>query len=164
MLVKEVAEQSAQSVLDSYWPEGEFPVVPSLIASRLGIHIRVASLPENTSGAIMKRPGEDAQILIERSDSPVRQRFTAAHEIGHFIERTTIQEQPDEDFGFVDKRDNKHDLHEFFANEFAANLLMPRAEVEARVKDKYDAIRLAAHFGVSTIAAKTRLMKLGLAG
>lgn len=160
MLIKDAAAQQAEYVLESHW-DGKFPVTPSKIARSLGIEMREASLTDGTSGVIMKRPGEDAQILIERTDPPVRQRFTAAHEIGHFIERTVIQDSPDDDFGFVDRRNSRnHDVHEFFANEFASNLLMPRSEVQRLRDEGLSEVRMAAHFGVSVVALKTRLMKL----
>lgn len=160
MLIKEVAAQQAQEVLETHW-DGTFPVTPSRIAKSLGISIREASLTDGTSGVIMKRPNEDAQILIEKNDPPVRQRFTAAHEIGHFIERTVVQDSPDEDFGFVDRRNSKvHNAHEFFANEFASNLLMPADEVNRLRQLNFGEVRMAAHFGVSLVAMKTRLMKL----
>lgn len=162
MLIKDVAAKEAESVLATHWG-ASFPVDPSAIAERLGVLVRRAPLPADTSGLIMKRQGEDAEILVERADSPMRQRFTVAHELGHFIERTVVQKTPDEDFGFIDRRQARvHDAHEFFANEFAANLLMPAVEVRRRYDHNPDAISLAAQFGVSTMALKTRLLKLGL--
>jgi len=162
MLVKDAAKQAAQSVLDSHW-DGVFPVDPSRIAGRLGIHVQRESLPEDTSGFIMKRKGEDARIFIEAKDSALRQNFTCAHELGHYIERTEVQKVPDEDFAFVDLRHARtHDVHEFFANEFAGNLLMPESEARRLHNLPWDAIRMAAHFGVSIPAMKTRLVKLRL--
>lgn len=163
MLVKEVAKSSAESVLATYWPEDVLPVRPEVIARRLGIDVRVTSLPEDTSGFIRKTSGEDAQIFLEASDSQLRRTFTCAHELGHYIERTEVQKTPDDDFGFVDKRNSRvHDAHEFFANEFAGNLLMPAAKVTGFHEQGNDAIRMAALFGVSIPAMKTRMLKLGL--
>lgn len=162
MLVKEVAADEAKAVLQSHW-NGSFPVDVDSIARSLGIRVSRASLPEGTSGMILKRPGLDAQIMVERSDAPLRQRFTTAHELGHFVERTVVQSTPDDDFGFVDRRNAKtSDLHEFFANEFAANLLMPRDEVQRCSNAQMSVIAMAARFGVSVIAMKFRLDRLGL--
>lgn len=162
MLIKEVAADAAESVLATH-SSGAFPVDPATIAERLGVIVRRASLPDGTSGMIMKRPNEDAQILVERSDNEMRQRFTIAHELGHFVERTSVQDTPDDEFGFVDRRHSRtHDVHEFFANEFAGNLLMPAGELTRKFAETSDTIRLAAYFGVSIPALKTRLLKLHL--
>jgi Zn-dependent peptidase ImmA (M78 family) len=161
VLVKEVAREKAQSTLEAYWGEA-LPVDPSVIARRLGINVEVGSLPEGVSGFIRKAPERDAEIYVDADDSLQRQRFTIAHEIGHFIERTIVQDVPDEDFGFVERRGGKQTVHEFFANEYAANLLMPSDRLRAAHALDSDAIRLSARFGVSTTAMKLRLDKLGL--
>lgn len=161
-LVSDAAREAAESVMESYWKPGLFPVDPDTIARRMGISVTKASLPEDTSGFIRKVSGQDAQIFLEAADSSQRQRFTCAHELGHYVERTQVQEKPDDDFGFVDKRTPATDIHEYFANEFAGNLLAPRSEVDRLTKQGWDAIRLAAHFGLSLAAMKTRMLKYGL--
>lgn len=68
-------------------------------------------------------------ILINEDDAPVRQRFTIAHELGHLLlHRFTI---PHADTGFkIRFRDSVSSegrvREEIEANEFAAELLMPR--------------------------------------
>lgn len=161
MLVKDAARQYAESTLDTYW-NGVYPVNPQQIADAMEIGVYRAELPEDTSGFIRKVKGSDAEIFLSDSDSRHRQNFTLAHELGHYIERTVVQETPDEDFGFVDKRDGTTDIHEFFANEFAGNLLMPEHEVRRRRDEGWDTVRLAGHFGVSTSAMNIRLRRLGL--
>lgn len=161
-LVKEAAQEAAESVIDAYWSPGTFPVDPDVIARRMGISVTKARLPKDTSGFIRKVAGQDAQIFVDETDSAQRQRFTCAHELGHYVERTNLQPQPDEDFGFVDKRTGMHDVHEYFANEFAGNLLAPQAAVARLIEQGWDAIRLAAHFGLSVPAMKTRMLKYGL--
>jgi Zn-dependent peptidase ImmA (M78 family) len=99
----------------------------------------------------MRRAGEDAFIFIEARDSQLPQRFTCAHELGHYIERTDVQTVPDDDFGFVDRRHAR-----------TGNLLMPGSEVRRFASFESDAIKMAGYFGVSIPAMKTRMLKLGL--
>jgi len=162
LLVKEAAQKCAESSLETHWGDG-FPVDPVRVASGMGITVHFGGLPADTSGFIRKKPNRETEIFISEADSPLRQRFTCAHEIGHYVDRTVLQVVPDENFGFVDKRDGTvNDVHEFFANEFAGNLLMPAVEVRARFEQGWDTIRLAGHFGVSTAAMTVRLRRLEL--
>ncbi|TDX80828.1 uncharacterized protein DUF955 [Rathayibacter sp. PhB151] len=161
VLVKDAARDAATSTTQAFWGSG-IPVNPHVIAEKLGIHVFESSLPDGVSGFIRKTADEDPVVFLEASHSPLRKRFTLAHEIGHYIERTQIQERPDEDFGFVEKRGANQDIHEYFANEFAANLLMPVDAVNRAFGSDADAIRLAAQFRVSVPAMRLRLDKLGL--
>lgn len=161
-LVKDQARILAQQTLRTYGAPG-FPVDLQRITNALGISVVEDFLPDNTSGMIVKRTGQDAVIYLDIADPPVRQRFTLAHEIGHYIERTMVAgDGPDQDFGFVDRRTDapNSDLHEFFANEFAANLLMPESEINDN-KD-LGIMGLARHFGVSLAAMRLRIQRLGL--
>ncbi|PPF36353.1 ImmA/IrrE family metallo-endopeptidase [Rathayibacter sp. AY1A3] len=161
VLVKDAAREAAVSTVAAFW-RGGVPVDPYAVAKNLGIRVFERSLPEGTSGFIRKLVHEDAEVYLETSHSKLRKRFTLAHEIGHYIERTEIQDKPDEDFGFVEKRGGRTDVHEFFANEFAANLLMPEEAIRSAYKRERNAILLAAEFQVSVSAMRLRLDKLRL--
>src|SRR5579872_2579934 len=124
----------AERMRMSFW-RGGFPVDPVQIARTLGIDVRQAVLSPDVSGALVKKLGEDPVILMNANDAPNRQRFTCAHELGHFVERGN---DPDA-YEYVDLRDTiwsaaGTDPAEVFANNFAANLLMPAAEVRELVK------------------------------
>jgi Zn-dependent peptidase ImmA (M78 family) len=86
-----------------------------------------------------------------------------AHEIGHFVKRATA---PDA-FEYVDRRDNLSatgtDPDEIYANEFAANLLMPEDWVRKYTENNRSPAELAIVFGVSAEAMNYRLQNLGLA-
>lgn len=159
-LVKDIAKAKAEETLRAHGDQ--IPVDPRRIAAELGIVVRDVLLEEGTSGLILKRRDEDPLIMVHSPHSELRKRFTIAHEIGHFIERTDVQQQPDEDFGFVEARGRKSDVHEYFANEYAGNLLMPEEQLRQAHAEDSSAIALAGRFGVSVDAMKTRLLKLGL--
>ena len=106
--------------------------------------------------------------------APVRQRFTIAHEISHYILHLK-KNQKSQLFidRFVFRRDENsstgNDREEVEANRFAAALLMPETFVRKVIErfdfdlDDSEAIdSLAKRFNVSTAAMTNRLTTLGL--
>lgn len=160
MLMKDAARRDAEWLLREHW-DGTFPVDPVAIAEELGIEVIFGTLREGTSGAIIAE-GEDVQILISEDDPMGRQTFTCAHELGHYQERRRAR---DPEYSFEDtRRPGEYDLHEFYADEFAGNLLMP----ERRFLDVYahniDERTLAAYFAVSPTAVRKRIARLSREG
>src|ERR687887_747287 len=149
MLVALDPVQQAERVRASAWGD-RIPVDPVQIARRLGIDVRQAPLSDNVSGALVKKLGQDPTILLNARDHPNRQRFTAAHEVGHFVSR----EDAPEEYEYVDLRDTilsaaGTNEDEVFANQFAANLLMPEREVRRLAAQGYSLTEMALYFGVS---------------
>jgi len=115
-------------------------------------------------------------ILVNSSHPPVRQRFTIAHELGHLILHGYRAPHADRAFRFRDARSSEGSaLEEIQANQFAAELLMPREMVmkAARVRrlehgsdDADDAAfdewiaAMAKKFGVSKQALAIRFSSL----
>jgi Zn-dependent peptidase ImmA (M78 family) len=168
------AEEDARELLKTAWAaagSGEvvpLPVDPFAIAQALGIKAYSANLAEGVSGMLVKRAGEDAEIYVHASDSQNRQRFTCAHEIGHYVSRSAAG---DIAWEYVERRDlltsQGTDQDEIYANQFAAALLMPREAVEARYRELENpslsgAAALAVAFGVSADAMQYRIKNLGL--
>ncbi len=115
---------------------------------------------------LLKKLGEDPEIYLNERDSKNRQRFTCAHELGHYVKRSSMGQEEWED---VDLRDafssTGRDPDERYANQFAAALLMPKPAVKRevkRLKDRRLAPALAPRFGVSADAMHYRLENLGL--
>lgn len=166
------AERQAELCLREYWSNRTLPVDPILVARRLGIDVRLADLPDDVSGAIIKQAGAAPIILVDIEDHQNRQRFTVAHEIGHYFRRAG-----DEKFEYIDLRgqlaSQGTDSEEQFANAFAAALLMPAEFVRQHAEKRgivaggttIDAINLdalAKTFGVSPEAMRWRLVNLGI--
>jgi Zn-dependent peptidase ImmA (M78 family) len=107
----------------------EVPVPIEEVAHLLGLRIRRAPSTE-FSGLLLRKDGK-ALIGVNSSEAAVRQRFTIAHEIGHFV----LHPQKD---AFVDFRKSTgppgevRPPRERHADMFAAALLMPR---KALLKD-----------------------------
>lgn len=158
MLIKDKAAQDAAEVLDTHWALG-FPVDPERIAEAIGMIVERRHLRDGTSGMLRVEQDASPEIYVDVNDVEQRQRFTIAHELGHYFERTTSGAT---DFNFIDRRGAEYDAHEFYADEFAANLLMPEREVRARVEAGDRLTKLAQYFGVSLPAAKLRLRRLNL--
>jgi Zn-dependent peptidase ImmA (M78 family) len=158
-------EKQAAKIIQKYWPAEEFPVDPVTIAEQLNINVMDTELPENVSGALFKDPGQDPVITLHYSDSNARKRFTCAHEIGRYIARLEDCTSQDS-FEFVDYRHSDSSrgdsAPEVFANQFAADLLMPRPEITKLVEKGLDVIELAQYFGVSHRAITVRLQSLKL--
>lgn len=163
------AEQQANDLLIEAWHRSSdtggfaIPVDPFYIAQRFGIKVVSLRLEPDMSGMLVKRPTEDPLIYINASDSDVRQRFTCAHELGHYVARTTGR--ADDSFGYIDRRGPSaaHGTNpsEIYANQFAAGLLMPHENLRSLAPRLSDAA-LAVRFNVSLGAMRYRLMNLGI--
>jgi Zn-dependent peptidase ImmA (M78 family) len=139
------------------------PVDPVYIAQGLGVQVYVAVLDEGVSGMLVKRPRLDPAIYLNRLDSDNRQRFTCAHELGHYVQRASSD---DDTWEYVDARGPAASKgthpEEVYANQFAAALLMPREVVARFAKEGKPAAVMAYHFGVSVEAMNFRLRNLGI--
>jgi Zn-dependent peptidase ImmA (M78 family) len=167
--MKHEAEKAAWDLLTTTWgaqPEtGEcaLPVDPFHIAARLGLRVFFSRLNPDVSGMLAKRPHQDAEVYINDADSGNRQRFSCAHEIGHYVKRGSSSEA--ESWGYIDRRgpsaargDNPEEI---YANQFAAALLMPEPKVR-QLASQFGAAAMAVRFGVSLEAMKFRLENLGI--
>lgn len=164
------------------------PVDVFSLIEKMGIKILVEPMEDEMSGFI-KIDENETVIVINANHHKNRQRFTAAHEIGHYClhrhENGEEQVFVDHSFskGIVDSRkgssrkvfhrseESSHgtDFREVEANRFAASLLMPEKLIEDLVErweidmsNDYDIQRLASKFGVSQQAMTLRLASLGV--
>ena len=117
------AELWADILLGKYWNR-KIPVDPNSIAVKMGIEVYFAPIPGGLAGAILKTRKEEApktgkeetqktdedeapKIFVDNNASTSRKRFTIAHELGHYVERFSDSESPDQKipghFGFRDK-------------------------------------------------------------
>jgi Zn-dependent peptidase ImmA (M78 family) len=121
-------------------------------------------------GAIICRDGTFT-IAVNPEQHPNRQRFTIAHELGHFFcHPSTTMEHVDGDFRVAWRNTASSagvDWKEIEANRFAAGLLMPEAMLrkdvnDFRVLDRDALQQLAIRYQVSRVAMQFRLIHLGL--
>lgn len=149
------------------------PVPLDTVIHHLELTAQARPLAE-TSGVLVVENGR-GMIGYNLNHSRVRQRFTIAHEIGHFVMHASDNQQQRL---FVDrstmfKRDENSstgdDLQEIQANQFAAALLMPEKLIREEIAssrldldDEEDVSDLAKRFNVSAAAMTFRLENLGL--
>lgn len=157
-LIVDEARKQAEAILRKYWSPNQFPVDVEHIAWEMGLRTERTFLKEGVSGMIRSVPGTDPIIYVDENEIPTRQRFTIAHELGHFVERSN---QGKTRFAYIDERGMKYDLHEFYADEFAGNLLMPEPKI-MNMKNQLGMsnVEIAAEFGVSAAAVAKRLNRI----
>ncbi len=160
----------AAEILKNY--KLSIPLDVKKIAEDQGLEIELMDLDPEVSGFLLYQEGE-IHLGVNKDHHSNRQRFTIAHELGHFVmHKDQAISNYYTDKGVVFFRDSISaegtDQNEKDANSFAAALLMPTKEVRARVKEKIkptDEItirKLANEFGVSQLAMTFRLTNLSL--
>jgi Zn-dependent peptidase ImmA (M78 family) len=149
------------------------PVTIEVLAHKLNLTTQAAELGDHVSGVLVVEKGRGA-IGYNSDHAVVRQRFTIAHEIAHYL----LHVKNHDSQLFIDKyvayrsdtgSSNGSDQDEVEANHLGAALLMPEILVLEQIKkheldldDDEDVILLAKQFQVSTIAMTYRLTNLGL--
>lgn len=153
-------ESLASKFLRLYW-DGSLPVDPVRIAQAAGVVVYGRGGPTDPhyefSGFYRRFNGQPS-IEFNITEAPVRQRFTIAHELGHFALGHEDSPRDSGDF------QSSGDPRERQANQFAAELLMPANEVRNMFLSGVmgSTERLASAFGVSKAALGYRLINLGL--
>jgi len=159
-LIKDAARDDADLVLSRYWTGG-FPVDPVQIAKDLGINVWEAVMPPDIAGELYQTDPQNVDIYLNRNDPEARQTFTCAHEIGHYWDR---KQRNDTQYSFTDHRGEapSDNALEWYADHFAASLLMPEGPFRAMVAGGYGIADLMDFFTVSRQAVLARMRGLGL--
>jgi predicted transcriptional regulator len=137
---------------------GQYPIDVEAVASMLGLHVVFEPMDDDMSGFLERRPtGWTAGVNAYHH--PVRQRFTLAHEIAHFVlHRDEQREFRDQTFA---RRAGTRDRIESEADQFAAQLLMPSSAIAMSIRAGLRNLNeLASAFKVSTLAMRYRLSEL----
>ena len=143
------------------------PVDVDWIAKELGFAVVPYDFAEDTS-AVLFVDKDSKAIGINERHAPVRQRFSVAHELGHYLSgHEDFTERGEGEKIRVDGRYDPTDPEQRLeqeANDFAAELLMPVHMVKKELAEmgKLDAPVLAGKFQVSEQAMWIQLFTLGL--
>jgi Zn-dependent peptidase ImmA (M78 family) len=138
----------------------------------LGITLsKNAELTPGVSGYIRRVAHNQFEIASTRADHYFRQRFTMAHELGHYIlHRSLIGNGTNDDTKYRSTDTSEYyntaidDIHEKQANAFAATILIPERKLRDYL-DEHTGVslkQLATAFQVSPSAMRWRLKNLGL--
>lgn len=138
------------------------PIDVQAVARDLGVAVFTRPFP-NALSALILRHEKNAFIGVNSHQAPVRQRFSVAHELGHFV--LHHHDQHFIDYGVpaaVEGETPGYNWeHERGANQFAAELLMPADLIRSDAKTT-SLPRLARRYEVSQEAIGFRLANLGL--
>jgi predicted transcriptional regulator len=141
------------------------PVDLEKIISALGLVLQYdGSLPPSIAGKIMRDTHAHAgfKIVVNSNDNPRRQRFTLAHEIGHYVlHRDLIREDVVDDALY--RSSALSEGYERQADQFAGQVLLPAQRVREAWKETKALSVLAQRFNVSDAALRIRLKELGYA-
>ena len=140
------------------------PVDVETLALALGAPVHRAYLDADVSG-MLERTKSGFRIVVNAAHASTRQRFTIAHEIGHFLfHRHLIGDGIDDDRAYRSTSAGRYKnmsigpAQETEANKFAAAVLMPRKLIdEARAAGANSPAQLAKKLGVSEHAMCIRL-------
>jgi Zn-dependent peptidase ImmA (M78 family) len=132
----------------------EPPIDVEKIARLLKIPVRYELLPEAISGFLLDDNDDTRTIVVNKKHPRQRQRFTIAHEIGHFaLGHDTDQVHVEKDYTIALRLDDKaakralfrkkshaapgetRERAEVHANTFAAALLMPKSMIRTDLKN-----------------------------
>jgi Zn-dependent peptidase ImmA (M78 family) len=133
------------------------------VVNALGIEIKKENIKDDLSGVLRKSPESSKwEMLINAKHHPNRQRYTMAHELGHYCLHRHIQIEFEDRIFFRGGESNKEEMQ---ANSFASEVLMPDSDFRKMVHDGKNKIDdLAQEFGVSTLALRIRAKNLGMSG
>lgn len=144
--------EGASRVLRERWGIGERPI-SNMVHLLEAKGVRVFSMAENTRAvdAFSTWRSERPYVFLNSQKSAERQRFDAAHELGHLV---------------LHKHGGPHGREaETEANQFAAAFLMPRSDVLATtpvVRDLQQLVAVKRRWRVSVAALNHRLHSIGL--
>lgn len=140
------------------------PVDVAALAAMLDIPVKLKFLPEDVSGSLERTDDGGYLITVNAMHPETRQRFTIAHELGHYIHhRALIGDGVNDSRAYRTTRNaslfnpNIGPRHETEANQFAASLLMPSEAVAALRASGMSVDEMARRLKVSRHAMSIRL-------
>lgn len=150
------------TIIKDHW--NEMPVPVETIAAEIGLGPVYEPMPEGISGAIRRKPDGEYEIVVNSLQGAQRQRFTIAHEIGHYIyHRDLLGRGTGDTLAFRAEGTRYPNPHigpkeEREANTVAANILMPTHHIKAlKVEGVTEPSAMAKRLGVSTPAMRIKL-------
>lgn len=160
--VHRLAESVAKQV--GWQPTGDIKKLMKKLGGRVDVEDTLLLDSEQTGSLFVDGPSS-FRIIVPSHTSPERDRFTVAHEFGHFVLHYLWQRQKNPDYPekVIAYRRGSERI-EWEANWFAAAFLMPSKSFRETFSEfEGDIWSVAEVFQVSTKAAEIRAKDLGLA-
>lgn len=167
--ITEKMDDKQKEIYKKYKNEFPFKIVEFI--NELGIGVATAEMPPYVSGAVRKE-GKIYRIYINKSHAITRQRFTLAHELGHFFNDKNYLESNEiidplkklqyeilfrKYSTYVDPVMKEMDVK---ANQFAADILMPEEKFIEIWKKEISPEKVAKFFKISVEATQIRAFTL----
>jgi Zn-dependent peptidase ImmA (M78 family) len=149
------AKKQAMDLLQKFAIE-QPPVDPVDLSRRLGLKVLFVEFDEQDKNISGFFDAVENTIFVNKSEFPLRQTFTVAHELGHKILHEEWARSSEYKMLFRDQDASDEEPHEKEANSFAANLLVPRFMLD-QVWKKYSVEQLSKLFAVSVPVIKNRI-------
>ena len=139
------------------------PLDVSALTKLLGIKMSFEPMIGDDSGSLAKQRKTGIWVMkVNSLHHPNRQRFTIAHELGHFIKHRMKCDSFSDTVFF---RNGESNIMEVEANKFAAELLMPEEKFRNFIEHVSNTVEsIAEHFHVSSMAVRIRARELGYQG
>lgn len=145
------------------------PVNIEGIIRAMGVELdRKAPLDKEISGQLERLPNGKFKISVNKNDGYFRQRFTMAHELGHFLLHAhLIGDGVDDSKAYRSEPQGTFynqaitPREETQANQFAANLLLPEAVIRKLATPGASLKQISVGLKASLPATKIRMRNLG---
>lgn len=151
----------------------EAPVDVDIIVKQMGLQLDYSDVSDDSLSGFLLRSGNDSLIAVNSRHHSNRQRFTVAHELGHYVlhANASLHVNKGQTGVQIKLRSERHEQteEESEANAFAAELLMPapfikhdlQATLRSGSMDEDIIESLAKSYRVSVQAMTFRLANLG---
>ncbi len=164
--IKEYIEELTTQILLDNDMLYKVPVNIVKLANNYGIDVYEAELDNKISGAIRYNAENDKfEILVNKNNAEVRQRFTIAHELGHYFLHESILKSSDVHIDTLYRTSSETNIttkeQEKEVDYFAGALLINKMAVE-KIISNYSIEEMSEIFGVSSSAMTVRLNILEL--
>lgn len=163
-------QESELDIVQDYM--GDEPVEPEKILHALNVDYSEEPLPAGQSGYIQSLGDGRFRVVVNSNESPQRRRFTAAHELAHYMLHRDLLSQHGQMNRHIDclfdgdachdRPSPLHQRHEVQANKLAARIIMPASRIRHYEAQGESVAELAQRFGVSVAAMEIRFKTLGL--
>ena len=163
---------AAALLQNEYDFDGPFPIVKMIVDA--GFKIYTQDLKHSIGGYIIisndiaEKFGTDKIIVVNENENKNRQRFSLAHEFGHYLLDPRARNSA-EYYDAFESDDNKSEI-EVIVDRFAAELLMPSDkfvkkynELKEKNSDLYEVFKLLAdYFAVPSVSVQKRFSEVGI--
>lgn len=135
--------------------------IDGLITAVGGVSSLSAVLGKSVSGCIVKVADDDFRIVVNSEEDETRQRFTAAHELAHFLlHKDLIGDKFPENIllrgaGMTNKQETE-------ANKLAAEILMPYRAIDEHITNNDGSFSIRSIAKAFNVSPATMSIRLGI--